>query len=317
MNVLEFFQSADVTLSNKLLEMLYIIIGLVAFYTGIKNLMDKENEKNIGSAIFWCTLGLLFILGKWIAPLWTGILVIVMVLPAILKQVGTGIMDVPKLEEMEQNFHKIGMKIFIPALCIGVFALIFALWTDINSLVGIGVGVLLAVLILMGYSRKNKPKVFMNDARRMLDIVGPLSMLPILLAALGATFTAAGVGEVISSMVSNVIPEGNVTVGIIVYAVGMALFTMIMGNAFAAITVMTVGIGAPFVLALGADPVLIGSLALTCGFCGTLCTPMAANFNIVPVAILEMKDKNLVIKKQVLIALIMLVFQICYMIMMS
>lgn len=317
MNVLEFFQSADVTLSNKLLEMLYIIIGLVAFYTGIKNLMDKENEKNIGSAIFWCTLGLLFILGKWIAPLWTGILVIVMVLPAILKQVGTGIMDVPKLEEMEQNFHKIGMKIFIPALCIGVFALIFALWTDINSLVGIGVGVLLAVLILMGYSRKNKPKVFMNDARRMLDIVGPLSMLPILLAALGAIFTAAGVGEVISSMVSNVIPEGNVTVGIIVYAVGMALFTMIMGNAFAAITVMTVGIGAPFVLALGADPVLIGSLALTCGFCGTLCTPMAANFNIVPVAILEMKDKNLVIKKQVLIALIMLVFQICYMIMMS
>lgn len=317
MNVLEFFQSADVTLSNKLLEMLYIIIGLVAFYTGIKNLMDKENEKNIGSAIFWCTLGLLFILGKWIAPLWTGILVIVMVLPAILKQVGTGIMDVPKLEEMEQNFHKIGMKIFIPALCIGVFALIFALWTDINSLVGIGVGVLLAVLILMGYSRKNKPKVFMNDARRMLDIVGPLSMLPILLAALGAIFTAAGVGEVISSMVSNVIPEGNVAVGIIVYAVGMALFTMIMGNAFAAITVMTVGIGAPFVLALGADPVLIGSLALTCGFCGTLCTPMAANFNIVPVAILEMKDKNLVIKKQVLIALIMLVFQICYMIMMS
>lgn len=317
MNVLEFFQSADVTLSNKLLEMLYIIIGLIAFYTGIKNLMDKENEKNIGSAIFWCTLGLLFILGKWIAPLWTGILVIVMVLPAILKQVGTGIMDVPKLEEMEQNFHKIGMKIFIPALCIGVFALIFALWTDINSLVGIGVGVLLAVLILMGYSRKNKPKVFMNDARRMLDIVGPLSMLPILLAALGAIFTAAGVGEVISSMVSNVIPEGNVTVGIIVYAVGMALFTMIMGNAFAAITVMTVGIGAPFVLALGADPVLIGSLALTCGFCGTLCTPMAANFNIVPVAILEMKDKNLVIKKQVLIALIMLVFQICYMIMMS
>ena len=34
--------------------------------------------------------------------------------------------------------------------------------------------------------------------------------------------------------------------------VGMAVFTMIMGNAFAAITVMTVGIGAPFVLSLGA-----------------------------------------------------------------
>ena len=92
---------------------------------------------------------------------------------------------------------------------------------------------------------------------------------------------------------------------------------MIMGNAFAAITVMTVGIGAPYVLKYGADQVVIGSLALTCGYCGTLCTPMAANFNMVPVAILEMKDKNGVIKKQVLVAVIMLVVQIVMMIMMS
>ena len=105
-------------------------------------------------------------------------------------------------------------------------------------------------------------------------------------------------------------------IGIIVYGVGMAVFTMIMGNAFAAITVMTVGIGAPFVLSLGADPVVVGSLALTCGYCGTLCTPMAANFNMVPVAVLEMKDKNGVIKKQVLVGVIMLVLQIIYMIVM-
>ena len=92
---------------------------------------------------------------------------------------------------------------------------------------------------------------------------------------------------------------------------------MIMGNAFVAITVMTVGIGAPFVLQYGADPVVIGSLALTCGYCGTLCTPMAVNFNMVPVTILEMKDKNGVIKKQVHVAVIMLVVQIVMMIMMS
>ena len=89
---------------------------------------------------------------------------------------------------------------------------------------------------------------------------------------------------------------------------------MIMGNAFAAITVMTVGIGAPFVLAYGANPVVIGMLALTCGYCGTLLTPMAANFNILPVAILNMKDRWGAIKNQVLVAIIMLVFQICYMI---
>ena len=94
----------------------------------------------------------------------------------------------------------------------------------------------------------------------------------------------------------------------------MVLFTMIMGNAFAAITVMTVGIGAPFVLAYGANPVVIGMIALTCGYCGTLMTPMAANFNIVPVAILNMKDRWGAIKNQVLVAIFMLVFQICYMI---
>jgi uncharacterized membrane protein len=35
------------------------------------------------------------------------------------------------------------------------------------------------------------------------------------------------------------------------------------------------------------------------GFCGTLMTPMAANFNIVPAALLELKDRNGVIKAQV------------------
>ena len=75
-----------------------------------------------------------------------------------------------------------------------------------------------------------------------------------------------------------------------------------------------VGIGAPFVLAYGANPVVIGMLALTCGYCGTLLTPMAANFNILPVAILNMKDRWGAIKNQVLVAIFMLVFQICYMI---
>ena len=88
---------------------------------------------------------------------------------------------------------------------------------------------------------------------------------------------------------------------------------MIMGNAFAAITVMTVGIGAPFVLSLGADPAVVGILALTCGYCGTLLTPMAANFNIVPVAMLQMKDRMGVIKNQVLPAFVMIVVQIIYM----
>ena len=313
---IEYFLSAEITLSDKLLEVLYLIIGLICIYTAIANLRDKGNQKRYGTFVFWCTLGLMFVLGPWIPSLYTGILMCVMVAVPILHRVSRGTQPDPSEEEAEKNYGKIGMKVFIPALSIGVFALAAALFTSISPLVGMGVGVFAAVIILMIYSRDNKPKVFLQDCRRMMDIVGPLSMLPTLLAALGSVFTAAGVGDVIAQMVSNVIPSGNLVVGIIVYAVGMAIFTMIMGNAFAAITVMTVGIGAPFVLSLGADPVVVGSLALTCGYCGTLCTPMAANFNMVPVAVLEMKDKNGVIKKQVLIGIIMLILQIIYMIIM-
>lgn len=313
---IEYFLSAEITLSDKLLEVLYLIIGLICIYTAIANLRDKGNQKRYGTFVFWCTLGLMFVLWPWIPSLYTGILMCVMVAVPILHRVSRGTQPDPSEEEAEKNYRKIGMKVFIPALSIGVFALAAALFTSISPLVGMGVGVFAAGIILMIYSRDNKPKVFLQDCRRMMDIVGPLSMLPTLLAALGSVFTAAGVGDVIAQMVSNVIPSGNLVVGIIVYAVGMAIFTMIMGNAFAAITVMTVGIGAPFVLSLGADPVVVGSLALTCGYCGTLCTPMAANFNMVPVAVLEMKDKNGVIKKQVLIGIIMLILQIIYMIIM-
>ncbi len=309
-----YFTSADVTLSNKLLEVVYIIIGLVCLYTGIINAKDETNEKRPGTAAFWCILGILLVLGKWIPEWAAGALLVCMCIPPIIKQVGKGTKGIPTVEEMEGNFNKIGMKIFAPSLCIGGFALVFALFTKISSLVGLTFGVIVGGILLMVFSRDNNPRVFLGDCRRMLDTVGPLSMLPTLLAGLGSVFTAAGVGDVISQLVSGIIPDGNAVIGIIVYAIGMALFTMIMGNAYGAITVMTVGIGAPFVLALGANPTIIGSLALTCGFCGTLMTPMAANFNIVPVAILDMKDEYGVIKKQIPVALIMLAVQICYMI---
>ena len=207
------------------------------------------------------------------------------------------------------------MKIFIPAFSVAVCSLFFALFSNMSSMVAITLGVVVAMILLIAYdSKQNKPVVFLKDSERFLGITGPLSMLPQLLGCLGGVFTAAGVGDVVAQLVEKIVPKGNVNIGIIVYAIGMVLFTMIMGNAFAAITVMTVGIGAPFVLAYGANPVVIGMLALTCGYCGTLLTPMAANFNILPVAILNMKDRWGVIKKQVLVAIIMLVFQICYMI---
>lgn len=314
MSNLKFIQVGD-SFNAIGLNVVWVIIGLITIYAGIKNLLDKENPSRVGTAVFWCSFGIVCGFGSWLPAKVSGALVLIMCLPPIFKKVKIGKTDNPTKEHTEQQFKKIGMKIFVPAFSVAVCSLFFALFSNMSSMVAITVGVIVAMILLMAFDAKqNKPAVFLNDSERFLGITGPLSMLPQLLGCLGGVFTAAGVGDVIAQLVEKIVPKGNVNIGIIVYAIGMVLFTMIMGNAFAAITVMTVGIGAPFVLAYGANPVVIGMLALTCGYCGTLLTPMAANFNILPVAILNMKDSWGAIKNQVLVAIFMLVFQICYMI---
>ena len=314
MSNLKFIQVGD-SFNAIGLNVVWVIIGLITIYAGIKNLLDKENPSRVGTAVFWCSFGIVCGFGSWLPAKVSGALVLIMCLPPIFKKVKIGKTDNPTKEHTEQQFKKIGMKIFVPAFSVAVCSLFFALFSNMSSMVAITVGVIVAMILLMAFDAKqNKPAVFLNDSERFLGITGPLSMLPQLLGCLGGVFTAAGVGDVIAQLVEKIVPKGNVNIGIIVYAIGMVLFTMIMGNAFAAITVMTVGIGAPFVLAYGANPVVIGMLALTCGYCGTLLTPMAADFNILPVAILNMKDRWGAIKNQVLVAIFMLVFQICYMI---
>lgn len=314
MSNLKFIQVGD-SFNAIGLNVVWVIIGLITIYAGIKNLLDKENPSRVGTAVFWCSFGIVCGFGSWLPAKVSGALVLIMCLPPIFKKVKIGKTDNPTKEHTEQQFKKIGMKIFVPAFSVAVCSLFFALFSNMSSMVAITIGVIVAMVLLMAFDTKqNKPAVFLNDSERFLGITGPLSMLPQLLGCLGGVFTAAGVGDVIAQLVEKIVPKGNVNIGIIIYAIGMVLFTMIMGNAFAAITVMTVGIGAPFVLAYGANPVVIGMLALTCGYCGTLLTPMAANFNILPVAILNMKDRWGAIKNQVLVAIIMLVFQICYMI---
>ena len=218
------------------------------------------------------------------------------------------------LKQLDETFatlkaEKLGLKIFIPSLSIAIIAMLIASFTDFSGTVAIGISSTLT-LVLTFVITKAKPKEFLEDSNRMYQSMGSFVILPQLLASLGVLFTAAGVGDKISAIISGVIPTGNVLVGVIAYCVGMAVFTAIMGNAFAAFSVITVGVGLPFVFAQGGDPVVCSVLALTAGYCGTLLTPMAANFNILPAALLELKDKNAVIKAQAPIAIILLVIHI-------
>ena len=170
---------------------------------------------------------------------------------------------------------------------------------------------LLAALVLAFLLTREMPVQAFQEGRRLLDAVGWAVILSQFLAALGFLFDKAGVGKVIAEMVSTVVPIDFKLATVIAYCTGMTLFTMIMGNAFAAFAVITTGIGVPLVIKMhGADPAIAGVIAMISGYCGTLMTPMAANFNVVPAALLEMKDKHGVIKAQVFTALPMLAINI-------
>lgn len=294
-------------------EVFYSIIGLVFILVGVKALKDEGCSKKYTTAAFWFLLAFTFICGPWVPKWLVGAAIVVM---AVLTAIGSVVQsknDVPDPAAVRANADKFGYKIFIPAGCIAFVAVVGATlgskvpalsWLTANNAIGLSGVVALIVVILL---TKCDPKYAAVDGARLMDNVNTTGILPQLLSALGALFTAAGVGDAISFYVEKVVPANNILVACIVFCLGMALFTMIMGNGFAAFSVIMVGVGVPFLINNGADPIIVGALGLTAAYCGTLCTPMAANFNIVPAALLETKSKYSVIKSQLPFAICMLV----------
>ena len=297
-----------------LTQIIYILCGLVSISTGIRGL--KNEKAKIGTFLFWTILGIIFIFGEAIPYKVTGGLLVILAIITVTKQLHIG-----KFENISSQFkiaqsEKLKNKIFIPAVLIGIAAFLILQFkigkTAIPPALGIGGGSLVA-LLAAAIIIKPKFSETNEDTSKLLMQIGATAILPQLLAALGAVFTKAGVGKVIAASISSVVPTGNIFVGIVIYAIGMVIFTMIMGNAFAAFSVITAGIGIPFIIKIGGNPAIIGALGMTAGYCGTLMTPMAANFNIVPASILEIKDKYGIIKVQAPMALLLLVTHIILM----
>ncbi len=317
------------TLENVFLELMYVGIGSLMVFNGVSILQNEENAKRVTSSLFWIILGALFIVPNlqifWggeqpvIPYSFVGVLVIFLSVISLFKGINKA--DYKKYDENEtlKKAKEIGWKIFIPAALIGVLGFAFygiqeipgfPDYLKVGSLGSLGLAIITAGIAAFIVT-KEKPANAVIQGRNLLDQVGPLSILPQILAALGVVFTTAGVGDYIASLASNVIPDNNLFIAVVVYCVSMALFTMIMGNAFAAFTVITLGIAIPFLIVPGGDPTIIGSLGMTAGFCGTLMTPMGANFNIVPTSILEMKDRKWgIIKYQAPVAIILLTIHI-------
>lgn len=205
-----------------------------------------------------------------------------------------------------------GNGLFLPALIIPAVALLgtflFKQWPALvdsrqATLVALTLGVITALAACHAWFRPGLARPFV-EGRRLMDGVGWAAVLPQMLASLGAVFALAGVGQVVGDLANQAIPNGSLIGAVLAYGLGMALFTILMGNAFAAFPVMMAAVGVPILMHQhGGDPAIVAAIGMLAGFCGTLMTPMAANFNIVPAALLELKDRNGVIKAQIPTAL--------------
>lgn len=305
------------------LHALYTLAGAMFAAFALLSVLDRAQPRRFGNAAFWGLMGLSLLAGDGLGDFGNGVLVLGLAALAGFGCLGRSDPPTTGAAEREAWSARLGNRLFAPALIIPVTALLGTLIYNFSPLgssglieakretyVFLGVGVLLAVGVMFVWLRP--PALApVQEGRRLIDAIGWAAVLPQMLAALGVLFAAAGVGEAIGSLTRLVIPDGSVFLTVVVFGLGMAVFTMVMGNAFAAFPVMAAAIGVPLLIGqYGGNPAVVGAIGMLAGFCGTLMTPMAANFNLVPAALLELKDQYGVIRVQVATALPLLAVNI-------
>ncbi len=219
--------------------------------------------------------------------------------------------DPASAAERRVSAARLGRRLFVPALAIPLVTVALVLaapylrWNATplldpaqSTLTALGIACIVALAIGLRITRAPFGEG-LREGRRLLDALGWAALLPMVLATLGSVFAATGVGDAIAAIVGAVIPADSRLACLVAFALGMVMFTVIMGNAFAAFPVMMAGVGLPLlILRHHANPAVLGAIGMLTGYCGTLLTPMAANFNIVPAVLLELPDQYGVIRAQ-------------------
>ncbi|MGO4158860.1 DUF979 domain-containing protein [Cupriavidus sp. YAF13] len=305
------------------IDYLYWLAGLVLAITALMTFADRDHPRRLSTGLFWALYALVFLIGDKLPPAIVGIGAVVMALIAGFGGVGHGKHGTLPEAERRASAQRLGNKLFIPALLIPVVTVIGTLlFKDVKvaglalldpknvTFVSLGIGCLLALGVACWLTRDTVVQG-VRESRRLTESLGWALVLPQMLAMLGLVFADAGVGKAVAHLTTAYINMDYKLVAVVVYCVGMALFTVIMGNGFAAFPVMTGGIGVPILVNMfHGNPAVMAAIGMFSGYCGTLMTPMAANFNIVPAALLELDDKNAVIRAQVPTALMVLVANI-------
>jgi len=308
------------------LNHVFYLLGALFLGTAALNLRDRRWAQ----AALWAIIGAPCVIGDRIAAAtkagtaWPaqamggGVLAL-----AVLAAIGRArpVVDTPEeAAAREVSARRLGDRLFAPVLAIPaiVGALILGAWIPGSpiprlldpaqlALVALGLAAAIALIAALAVTRA-RPIHGLTEGRRLLDTIGWPFVLPLTLATLGFVFVNTGVGKAIADLVTRVIPTDSAIACLLAFGLGMVAFTAIMGNAFAAFPVMMAGIGLPLLIKIhGAHPAVLGAMGMLTGYCGTLVTPMAANFNVVPVLLLELRDPHAVIRAQWPTALALLI----------
>jgi uncharacterized membrane protein len=302
------------------LGVVYVVAGLMFAAFAVLTLRDPANPKRYRRSAFWALLGLSFLAGDRLGDVGDGVLVLGLAGLAAFGGLGLGRLQTTSPQSRAEGAKVWGDRLFWLALIIPAVALAGALGFNAlhigaqplvdpkqASVIALVFGVIVALAVAM-LTLRPPPSAPLQEGRRLADLVGWALVLPQMLAALGAVFALAGVGQSVGHLVASVLPGDNRAAAVIAYTLGMAGFSFVMGNAFAAFPVMTAGVGLPLIVhKFGGDPTIMGALGMLSGYSGTLMTPMAANYNIVPTTLLDLPDRWAVIKAQAPTAVLMLI----------
>ena len=292
------------------LEHFFWLVGLFVAAVAVRLALNAGHPRRWGSAAFWLLLAVAVGGGKHLPAEFVGWMVLAMGLLVATKQVAT-----PHFpdggEERQARAGQLGNRLLGPILLVPAVAIAGSL--VIGSQLALGIGCLGGLAAAL-WVTKDAPVAPVAEGGRLLEMLGWTLILPQSQAGLGGMFGKAGVGEEVARIVAAALPVTHPLVAVLAYCGGMVIFTVMMGNAFAAFPIMTLGVGLPFIVqANGGDAAIMGTLGMLSGYCGTLVTPMAANFNLVPVRLLELQDDWAVIKAQAPFAAAIWIFNVAVM----
>jgi uncharacterized membrane protein len=297
-------------------EYFYYLLGIMLALVALMSFGDRSNPRRWTTGLFWALYAMVYLIGDRIPPAMAGLAMIVMAVLAGFGGVRSGKPDVLPDDARQASAARLRHKLFVPALVIPAVTMagatllkdvrigeLFVLDQKHLTLASLGCAALIAVGVACWLTRSS-PLQAGREARRLVDAMGWAIVLPHMLAVLGLLFSEAGVGKAVAQVSGSMVGADSKFAAVALYCIGMAVFTIVMGNGFAAFPVMAGGVGVPVLVAqYGGDPAVMAAIGMFSAYCGTLMTPMAANFNIIPTALLDLPDRNAVIKAQIPTAL--------------